>query len=354
MTSEDAFLTAHPILQNGKSYEIRPVRDADISTITKLVHLAYQKLADMGLNYTASYQDNLVTRNRIDDGRAWVLTEDHEILGTVLLTERNLSTNRPTLYISQLAVHPALQGTGLGGRLMDFCEQIAVAENYQGIQLDTAKPAKHLVSWYEKLGYVIVGSTKWTEKTYESWILEKALPVWRKESRPDFIKHYLELQSPDDAHYPESCELLSIGSPLGKKLGLTKLGIHHETVPSGRRTSWPHAESTEEEFVYVIEGHPDVWVDGFLHRLNPGDAVGFAPGTGICHTFLNNTANDVRLMVVGEAAKKDNKCFYALHPKRNEEAKAAGWLWENPPRHERGEHNALPVARPPRISETVS
>src|SRR5471030_3047101 len=118
--------------------------------------------------------------------------------------------------------------------------------------------------------------------------------------RPDFIRHWTELEGPDDGSYPGDDELMSIGAPLGKSLGLTKLGIHHERLPPGRRTSYPHAESAEEEFVYVIEGAPDVWLDGRLHRLGPGDAVGFPAGTGLVLTFLNNTENEVRLLVVGE------------------------------------------------------
>mgnify|MGYP003341884052 CR=1 FL=1 len=102
-------------------------------------------------------------------------------------------------------------------------------------------------------------------------------------NRPNFIKHYSEIQEPDNSCYKTSNseELLSIGSPFGKAFGLKRLGIHHEFLPPGRRTSWPHAEKTEEEFVYVIEGNPDVWIDGHLYRLNPGDGVGFIPGTGI-------------------------------------------------------------------------
>jgi len=160
--------------------------------------------------------------------------------------------------------------------------------------------------------------------------------------RPDFIKNYKEIQDEDNAHYPGSDELLSIGSPFGKKFGLIKLGIHHEVLPPGRRTSWPHAESDEEEFVYVIEGNPDVWIDGHLHRLNPGDGVGFPGGTAICHSFLNNTNISVRLLVVGETKKKENKCFYALHPERNELAKKEGWLWENHPIREMGGHGGTP------------
>jgi len=158
--------------------------------------------------------------------------------------------------------------------------------------------------------------------------------------RPDCIKHYSEIQEKDDAHYPHSDELLSIGSPFAKIFGLKKLGIHHEVLPPGRRTSWPHAESDEEEFAYVIEGHPDVWIDGHLYRLNPGDGVGFPSGTGIAHTFINNTSENVRLLVVGEATKKTNRIIYPLHPKRNEEVGES--YWADAPRQALGTHDGLP------------
>ena len=192
---------------------------------------------------------------------------------------------------------------------------------------DMRSALKHLFEKHQSNGYVRI---------------EYDTQLYYSVTRPDFIKHYSEIQDPDNAHYPDSDELLSIGSPFAKKFGLTKLGIHHEVLPPGRRTSWPHAESEEEEFVYVIEGNPDAWVDGNLHRLNPGDAVGFVPGTGICHTFLNNTQSDVRLLVVGEATKKTNKCFYALHPERNEKAKNESWLWEDAPKRTLGNHAGVP------------
>lgn len=132
-------------------------------------------------------------------------------------------------------------------------------------------------------------------------------------SRPSFIAHWKELEGSDNSHYPDSAELMSIGAPLGRKLGLTRIGIHHERLLPGRRTSYPHAESAEEEFVYVLEGTPDVWIDGNLHALKPGDAVAFPAGTGICHTFLNNTSREVRLLVIGEAAKKENRIRYPLN-----------------------------------------
>jgi len=157
--------------------------------------------------------------------------------------------------------------------------------------------------------------------------------------RPSFIAHWSEIERRDDRHYDKDDELLSIGAPFGRHFGLTKLGIHHERLLPGRRTSFPHAESAEEEFVYVIEGDPDVWIDGHLHRLRPGDAVGFPAGTGIAHSFLNNTQAEVRLLVVGERSRPENRIFYPLHPDRR--ALRDDW-WVDPPRHELGPHDGMP------------
>ena len=157
--------------------------------------------------------------------------------------------------------------------------------------------------------------------------------------RPDCIRHWSDLEGKDDARYPGDDELLSIGAPLGKLLGLTRLGIHHERLPPGRRTSYPHAESAQEEFVFVLEGEPDAWIDGHLHRLRAGDAVGFPAGTGVSHTFINNTDREVRLLVVGEASKAENRIHYPLS-----EAYAAGFpkRWTDHEPQALGPHDGLP------------
>ena len=157
--------------------------------------------------------------------------------------------------------------------------------------------------------------------------------------RPSFIAHWSEIELPDERRYDGDDELMSIEAQLGREFGLTKLGIHHERLPPGRRTSFPHAESSEEEFVYVIEGEPDVWLDGHLHRLKPGDAVGFPAGTGIAHCFLNNTDAEVRLLVVGERSKPENRIFYPRNPDRK--PLRQDW-WDDHPVHALGPHDGLP------------
>ncbi len=129
----------------------------------------------MGLNYTATYQDEIVTLERISKGKAFLLEKEGQLLGTVLLKKENWFTGKNSAYVSQLAVTPTLKKNGLGTLLMDLCEDLAKKEGLEAIQLDTAKPAGHLVAWYKKRGYKVVGETRWEGKTYESWIFEKTL-----------------------------------------------------------------------------------------------------------------------------------------------------------------------------------
>jgi uncharacterized cupin superfamily protein len=156
--------------------------------------------------------------------------------------------------------------------------------------------------------------------------------------RPSCIAHWTEIEGPDDSHYKNDDELMSIGAPLARHFGLGRLGIHHERLLPGRRTSFPHAESTEEEFVHVIEGTPDVWLDGTLHRLRPGDSVGFPAGTGQSHSFLNNTEAEVRLLVVGETPRADNRIIYPRNPERK--PMRDDW-WDDVPARPMGDHDGL-------------
>ena len=160
--------------------------------------------------------------------------------------------------------------------------------------------------------------------------------------RPPFIGHFSEFLDDDNASYPGSSERLSIGSAVGKNLGLKKNGIHIESLLPGRRTSYPHAESEEEEFAYVIEGNPHAWINGELHPLKAGDFVAFPSGTGICHTFINNSNVRALLLVGGESRKPTNKIIYPLNDEINLIRKTQECLWENPPVQVMGPHNGLP------------
>ncbi len=148
--------------------------------------------------------------------------------------------------------------------------------------------------------------------------------------RLDFIAHWTEHEGEDKSHYFGDTEHMAISAKLGRAFGLTRIGVNHDRLLPGRRTSYPHAESAEEEFVFVIEGAPDVWIDGNLHRLKPGDAVGFS------HTFLNNTDEEVRLLVIGETAKEENRIRYPLNQEHEARRKDR---WIDAPARPLGPHD---------------
>lgn len=147
--------------------------------------------------------------------------------------------------------------------------------------------------------------------------------------------------------YPGSDEVLGHGRAIGRVAGLRRIGLHVERLMPGQRTSYPHAEEKEEEFVFVLEGQVDAWVDGVLHPMKAGDLAAFPAGTGICHTFINNGQAPARLLVGGEAAKPDNRIFYPHHPHRREQMPWSQW-WDDMPERPLGDHDGLPEAqRPP-------
>ena len=119
------------------------------------------------------------------------------------------------------------------------------------------------------------------------------------------------------------------------------MGIHHELLPPGRRTSWPHAERDLEE------SSSTSWRGGRRSGSTArstisgrATAVGFPKGTGIAHTFLNNTDADVRLLVVGEKSRPGCQIHYPLHPAHN--AAIGARHWRDRPERPLGPHDGLP------------
>jgi len=161
-------------------------------------------------------------------------------------------------------------------------------------------------------------------------------------TRPPFIRSTSEI--PERVHvYPQSMEPMGPVRRLGREAGLQRIGINVQRLPPGTRSSWPHAEENEEEFVYVIDGEVDAWIDGHVHRMSAGDLAAFPAGTGISHCFINNTARDVVLLVGGEAPKKGSRIFYPLNPSRRADMKPSHW-WDDVPKRELGPHDGLPDA----------
>jgi uncharacterized cupin superfamily protein len=112
---------------------------------------------------------------------------------------------------------------------------------------------------------------------------------------------------------------------------MEKIAIWLEKLPPGKRSSWPHAHSKEEEFIFMLSGNASVFMNGELFDALPGQAVDFKAGSGIAHTILNNSSEDVFYLCVGECEPHEDLIYYPFHPSRNQEVKQKGGLWEDCP-----------------------
>lgn len=149
----------------------------DVSALTRLVRRAYATLADRGLKYVGTWQDDEVTRSRIAGAECWGLWDGPALIGTVTVHAPGTETG-PGWYeqphvatFGQLAVDPDRQGEGLGRRLLDHVEARAWDLGAGEIACDTSEHADHLIALYGARGYRLVARHDWDLTNYISVIL---------------------------------------------------------------------------------------------------------------------------------------------------------------------------------------
>jgi len=91
---------------------------------------------------------------------------------------------------------------------------------------------------------------------------------------------------------------------LGQHAGLKNFGVNITRIVPGGQSSYRHAHSTQDEFIYVLSGEVVLETNG-AQTLAPGMCAGFPAGTGDAHRFLNRSAADVLLLVVGDKSPND-------------------------------------------------
>jgi uncharacterized cupin superfamily protein/8-oxo-dGTP pyrophosphatase MutT (NUDIX family) len=128
--------------------------------------------------------------------------------------------------------------------------------------------------------------------------------------------------------YPGDSETFSNGVCLSRQFGMKNIAVWMERIPVGKRTSWPHAHSVEEEFVFVLEGKPTVYLNSNEYVAKPFFGIDFKAGSGVAHTLINNSDDYIYYLCVGECEPINDKIIYPEHPKRNEEMRKENTLWQ--------------------------
>ena len=95
---------------------------------------------------------------------------------------------------------------------------------------------------------------------------------------------------------------------LGDVFGVKTFGVNLTRIPPGTVSSVHHRHTVQDEFVYVLEGHPTLVTDAGEAPLSPGMCAGFA-ANGPAHHLENRTDREVVVLEVGDRASGDEVVY---------------------------------------------
>src|SRR5919204_4870981 len=114
------------------------------------------------------------------------------------------------------------------------------------------------------------------------------------------------------SNYPEPFASRMAGRekrPLGDVFGLSNFGVNLTRLAPGAVSALRHAHTKQDEFLYVLQGHPTLHTDEGRRTLAPGMCAGFKAGTGNAHHLINETADDVVYLEVGDRTSGDEGAY---------------------------------------------
>src|SRR6266487_434584 len=87
---------------------------------------------------------------------------------------------------------------------------------------------------------------------------------------------------------------------LGDHAGLKNFGVNLTRIIPQGQSSYRHAHSRQDEFIYVLEGEVVLETNEGAQTLTAGMCAGFPAGTGDAHRFVNRSTRDALLLVIGD------------------------------------------------------
>lgn len=115
------------------------------------------------------------------------------------------------------------------------------------------------------------------------------------------------------SNYPEPFASLMSGRskrPLGDLFNIKNFGVNLVRLPPGCVSALHHAHSRQDEFIYVLEGHPTLFHGQEVFELAPGMVAGF-PASGPAHHLENRSDADCLILEVGDRLAGDSVVYPA-------------------------------------------
>ena len=92
---------------------------------------------------------------------------------------------------------------------------------------------------------------------------------------------------------------------LGDHFGLNTFGVNLTELAPGAMSALMHRHSRQDEFIYILSGHPTLRTDRFEQELQPGDCIGF-PAQGLAHHLVNKSDSLVTYLEIGDRTPGDS------------------------------------------------
>ena len=127
--------------------------------------------------------------------------------------------------------------------------------------------------------------------------------------------------------YPEPFASRMMGRekrPLGDVFALSNFGVNLTRLAPGALSALRHAHSLQDEFIYVLQGHPVLITNAGETPLQPGMCAGFKAGTGDGHQLVNRSDEDVVYLEVGDRTAGDT----ATYPDDDLQAAMVNGQWQ--------------------------
>ena len=113
-------------------------------------------------------------------------------------------------------------------------------------------------------------------------------------------------------NYPEPFAARMAGRqkhPLGDLFGLKNFGVNLTKLAPHATSALRHAHTRQDEFVYILQGHPTLHTDEGRTQLAPGMCAGFKAGTGNGHRLINDTEDEVVYLEIGDRSAGDQGSY---------------------------------------------
>jgi GNAT superfamily N-acetyltransferase len=158
------------ILKNAEAdMELRRTEISDIPVVMDIINDSIAGLKEAGIDQLQKgYPNAKSIENDIEQGWAYVLVEDNEILATLALCFQS-DPNYEKIYegqwinldryavIHRIAVKMSRKGEGLALIAMKHCEDICLQNQVYNIKVDTHRKNKSMQRMLEKSGYQYCG-----------------------------------------------------------------------------------------------------------------------------------------------------------------------------------------------------